>query len=241
MKLKKRSVLLCALLVVGLSVFFFRNAASGNSNLNEQEEKIMQWGELAQIKEEPAAESNDIIIEGNQAQIAELDLTQIVAERTEVLDETEEEATAFALTYLLEKEAIYFLAIDNGYDCTQQEVDEALAALRVDFEEADNYRDFLVYLEGLDQTPDAYWAAMQTDDGYRKDLVIGKYLDDEMASFMSANGFQMKDPDFYAAWNPYLETLKAQAVEQENYRVLDPAHQDLDEVIQDAGTTVPTR
>ena len=82
----------------------------------------------------------------------------------------EEEAVQSLLADLAFEKA----ARDAGYTVTDQEVDQYLQEMRESIRQAENYADYLTYIEGTGMTEDAYWESMAPL--YKREMLKGKYL-----------------------------------------------------------------
>ena len=82
----------------------------------------------------------------------------------------------------MEREALYLAATEAGYSTTQDEAQEIVNEMKESFHKADNFHDFLEYLDGAEMTEDEYWVR-QVD-------IVAK--ENTMAKFVNAQKEQLK-------------------------------------------------
>lgn len=125
-------------------------------------------------------------------------------------ENAEEEAVEFAE----ERAALYAEALKNGYEVTDEEVQEYLDELKSTLKETmseTEYRD-LVNAVGSEEE---YWA--YEFELYKVDLPIQKYVADKEAEFKEDSGIEDAD-ELDSEWVDEFEDLKDELVEKQGYR-----------------------
>lgn len=125
---------------------------------------------------------------------------------------SESEAAEKAISYSMEREAMYEKALQEGYDVTDAEVDAYLSELKSMMSTAENKTDIEALISQFD-SEEEYWQYQK--EVYRKNLPIQKYVS-ELQKQYDENG---KETDTAEEWNHYLEQYKREVVQEENYIV----------------------
>ena len=130
----------------------------------------------------------------------------------------QEDARKQAVLYVEEREALYQQAIEAGYTVTDQEVYDYLEKLKVFIEQSDNKEDAMAIIEQFDSEED-YWN--YEFEVYKKDLPIQKYMAAKEKEFKEVAPQAKSINEIEEEWQDYYEQIKAQAVENEEFKVVD--------------------
>ena len=130
----------------------------------------------------------------------------------------QEDARKQAVLYVEEREALYQQAIEAGYTVTDQEVYDYLEKLKVFIKQSDNKEDAMAIIEQFDSEED-YWN--YEFEVYKKDLPIQKYMAAKEKEFKEVAPQAKSINEIEEEWQDYYEQIKAQAVENEEFKVVD--------------------
>lgn len=212
MKKRKRiyiiiSVLAIAALLLGVYVI----AASSTSGF------FTDWGNLLNSNAR-SAQTETIYAQGIQSAIMNKDIEQ--AKNFYILSGMDENtAQKQAVDYVMKRDALYQAAIENGYEVTDQEVQDYIEELKVIISQSDNREDALNVMEQF-PSEEAYWEYEFTV--YKINLPIQNYVHDVEQAYKNKMIYseKMSPEDAEAAWQNYFESLKENLVRQQNYQVI---------------------
>ena len=129
-----------------------------------------------------------------------------------------EEARKQAILYVEEREALYQQAIEAGYTVTDKEVYDYLEELKQFINQSENKEDAMAIIEQFDSEED-YWN--YEFEVYKKDLPIQKYMAAKEKEFKEVAPQAKSINEIEEEWQEYYEQIKAQAVENEEFKVVD--------------------
>lgn len=173
--MKKRIVFIvssvCLFIIIGLC--FAIPSFAAKDQVRELIRKTGEIEKIASIKQAvPLMKGNKIYVDSNEV--------LILTEKYKLSGI--EDASEKALRFILEREALYLAATEAGYSTTQVEAQEIVNEMKESFHKADNFNDFLEYLNGAEMTEDEYWIK-QVD-------IVAK--ENTMAKFVNAQKEQLK-------------------------------------------------
>lgn len=182
---------------------------------NPQSAFLQKWGQI--LKSASTSDSQDIYAEGKNTTVRNKDIEQ--AKQFFILSGAEEEqAEKQAVEYVMEREALYHAAIQNGYEVTEQEVWDYLEELKVTLNTADNKEDFQNILNQFDSEKE-YWDFQFTV--YEKNLPIQNYVKDLEKQYMETQTYSEDGEDAERGWEEYFEKFKDSLKNDENYQIVD--------------------
>ncbi|MDD3361495.1 MAG: hypothetical protein PHW34_07480 [Hespellia sp.] len=204
---KKIGIILASLVLVMGIVLALTKAHHSSSSL------MAEWGmklrDFAGGKEEQ--DTSKVYAQGEHATVTQDEIEQ--AKQFFITSGlSESEAEEKAISYSMEREAMYEKALQEGYDVTDEEVDEYLNELKSMMSTAENKTDIEVLISQFD-SEEEYWQYQK--EVYRKNLPIQKYVSDLQQQY-DGNG---QETDTADEWNHYLEQYKTKVVQEENYIV----------------------
>ena len=173
--MKKRIVFIvssvCLFIIIGLC--FAIPSFAAKDQVRELIRKTGEIEKIASIKQAvPLMKGNKIYVDSNEV--------LILTEKYKLSGI--EDASEKALRFILEREALYLAATEAGYSTTQVEAQEIVNEMKESFHKADNFNDFLEYLNGAEMREDEYWIK-QVD-------IVAK--ENTMAKFVNAQKEQLK-------------------------------------------------
>ena len=130
----------------------------------------------------------------------------------------QEDARKQAVLYVEEREALYQQAIEAGYTVTDKEVYDYLEELKQFINQSENKEDAMAIIEQFDSEED-YWN--YEFEVYKKDLPIQKYMAAKEKEFKEVAPQAKSINEIEEEWQDYYEQIKAQAVENEEFKVVD--------------------
>jgi hypothetical protein len=131
-------------------------------------------------------------------------------------DISKQEAREKAISYSEEREALYEVAILNGYSVTDDEIWSYLKELKEIINTADNKDDLYAIMNSFDSEQE-YWDYQF--EVYQKNLPIQKYVEDLKAQYESQTGKIRGTLEFMNDFNSYYEKYKQNLVKKENYQL----------------------
>lgn len=133
----------------------------------------------------------------------------------------EDVALNFAIEYVKDINTLYQEALKNGYSVTQNEINEHLNQMKIEFQTAENKEEIYSYID-LFESEAAYWEFQF--EMFKKDLPIQKYISDKEYEFINKNlanelsgkaysnqAYYDKMAEFQEAWIDEFENLKNEA------------------------------
>ena len=207
--MKKKIQALCASLFMGILLFMAGVQTFAEPSYTS---KFSDWGNL--LKEN----GNEMIYaRGKNGVITNKEVEQAMMFYT-TFGMNQEDARKQAVLYVEEREALYQQAIEAGYTVTDQEVYDYLEKLKVFIEQSDNKEDAMAIIEQFDSEED-YWN--YEFEVYKKDLPIQKYMAAKEKEFKEVAPQAKSINEIEEEWQDYYEQIKAQAVENEEFKVVD--------------------
>lgn len=179
--------------------------------------KFSDWGNLLKQYANVEDEEETIYARGKNGVITNKEVEQAMMFYT-TFGMNQEDARKQAVLYVEEREALYQQAIEAGYTVTDQEVYDYLEKLKVFIEQSDNKEDAMAIIEQFDSEED-YWN--YEFEIYKKDLPIQKYMAAKENEFKEVAPQAKSINEIEEEWQDYYEQIKAQAVENEEFKVVD--------------------
>ena len=237
--MKKKIQALCASLFMGILLFMAGVQTFAEPSYTS---KFSDWGNLLKQYANDENGSEMIYARGKNGVITNKEVEQammfyttfgmnqedarkqavLYVEEREALYDTfgmsAEEARKQAILYVEEREALYQQAIEAGYTVTDQEVYDYLEKLKVFIKQSDNKEDAMAIIEQFDSEED-YWN--YEFEVYKKDLPIQKYMAAKEKEFKEVAPQAKSINEIEEEWQDYYEQIKAQAVENEEFKVVD--------------------
>ena len=109
-------------------------------------------------------------------------------------------------------------AIEAGYTVTDKEVYDYLEELKQFINQSENKEDAMAIIEQFDSEED-YWT--YDFEVYKKDLPIQKYMAAKEKEFKEVAPQAKSINEIEEDWQEYYEQIKAQVVENEEFKVVD--------------------
>lgn len=181
------------------------------------ETKFSDWGNLLKQYVNDENGNEMIYTRGKNGVITNKEVEQAMMFYT-TFGMNQEDARKQAVLYVEEREALYQQAIEAGYTVTDQEVYDYLEKLKVFIEQSDNKEDAMAIIEQFDSEED-YWN--YEFEVYKKDLPIQKYMAAKEKEFKKVAPQAKSINEIEEEWQDYYEQIKAQAVENEEFKVVD--------------------
>jgi len=181
------------------------------------ETKFSDWGNLLKQYVNDENGNEMIYTRGKNGVITNKEVEQAMMFYT-TFGMNQEDARKQAVLYVEEREALYQQAIEAGYTVTDQEVYDYLEKLKVFIEQSDNKEDAMAIIEQFDSEED-YWN--YEFEVYKKDLPIQKYMAAKEKEFKEVAPQAKSINEIEEEWQDYYEQIKAQAVENEEFKVVD--------------------
>lgn len=179
--------------------------------------KFSDWGNLLKQYANDENGNEMIYARGKNGVITNKEVEQAMMFYT-TFGMNQEDARKQAVLYVEEREALYQQAIEAGYTVTDQEVYDYLEKLKVFIEQSDNKEDAMAIIEQFDSEED-YWN--YEFEVYKKDLPIQKYMAAKEKEFKEVAPQAKSINEIEEEWQDYYEQIKAQAVENEEFKVVD--------------------
>ncbi len=181
------------------------------------ETKFSDWGNLLKQYANDENGNEMIYARGKNGVITNKEVEQAMMFYT-TFGMNQEDARKQAVLYVEEREALYQQAIEAGYTVTDQEVYDYLEKLKVFIKQSDNKEDAMAIIEQFDSEED-YWN--YEFEVYKKDLPIQKYMAAKEKEFKEVAPQAKSINEIEEEWQDYYEQIKAQAVENEEFKVVD--------------------
>lgn len=181
------------------------------------ETKFSDWGNLLKQYANDENGNEMIYARGKNGVITNKEVEQAMMFYT-TFGMNQEDARKQAVLYVEEREALYQQAIEAGYTVTDQEVYDYLEKLKVFIKQSENKEDAMAIIQQFDSEED-YWN--YEFEVYKKDLPIQKYMAAKEKEFKEVAPQAKSINEIEEEWQDYYEQIKAQAVENEEFKVVD--------------------
>lgn len=211
---EKKIQALCASLFMGILLFMAGVQTFAEPSYTS---KFSDWGNLLKQYVNDENGNEMIYARGKNGVITNKEVEQAIMFYT-TFGMNQEDARKQAVLYVEEREALYQQAIEAGYTVTDQEVYDYLEKLKVFIEQSDNKEDAMAIIEQFDSEED-YWN--YEFEVYKKDLPIQKYMAAKEKEFKEVAPQAKSINEIEEEWQDYYEQIKAQAVENEEFKVVD--------------------
>lgn len=211
---EKKIQALCASLFMGILLFMAGVQTFAEPSYTS---KFSDWGNLLKQYANDENGNEMIYARGKNGVITNKEVEQAMMFYT-TFGMNQEDARKQAVLYVEEREALYQQAIEAGYTVTDQEVYDYLEKLKVFIEQSDNKEDAMAIIEQFDSEED-YWN--YEFEVYKKDLPIQKYMAAKEKEFKEVAPQAKSINEIEEEWQEYYEQIKAQAVENEEFKVVD--------------------
>lgn len=211
---EKKIQALCASLFMGILLFMAGVQTFAEPSYTS---KFSDWGNLLKQYVNDENGNEMIYARGKNGVITNKEVEQAMMFYT-TFGMNQEDARKQAVLYVEEREALYQQAIEAGYTVTDQEVYDYLEKLKVFIEQSDNKEDAMAIIEQFDSEED-YWN--YEFEVYKKDLPIQKYMAAKEKEFKEVAPQAKSINEIEEEWQDYYEQIKAQAVENEEFKVVD--------------------
>ena len=130
----------------------------------------------------------------------------------------EQSAREEAIEYVMQREALYHAAIENGYSVTDEEVWAYIEELKRVIDSADNREDAMAVMSQFDSEED-YWNYEFMV--YQKNLPIQNYVYDLEQAFNQVSVYSDETTDGDdSGWQQYFEQIKEDLVSDEGYQIV---------------------
>lgn len=214
--MKKKIVIILASLVLIMGTALVSTKADNSSS-----SLMAEWGMKLKdfVGEEEEQDTPQVYAQGDYATVTQDEIDQ--AKQFFITSGlSESEAEEKAISYSMEREAMYEKALQEGYEVTDEEVDEYLNELKSMVSTAENKKDIEALISQFD-SEEEYWQYQK--EVYRKNLPIQKYVSDlqqqyyENEASVQSDAGDGQETDIANEWNHYLEQYKTETAQEENY------------------------
>lgn len=161
----KKSIVCIFICICVLSVVAVAISANDTNSL------FFKWGELEKQGAVAYSDSTSLAFQGDTIAVSKQEL-DLLTRRHEL--QGDDNSADLAKDYLLKREAMYQIALQNGCTVTDQEVADYIDSIKTSFQKAENYDDFQAFLDGADMTIDEYWDSQY--EVLKKELVVNQYV-----------------------------------------------------------------
>ncbi len=199
-----------AIIVIGVAVCACGNEKKDSANLFQRPDQ-----KYSETNKQQEAESPYVI--GKHVSVSKAEI-ESAADFYELSGLDREEAMEKAIAYMEEREALYYAAVKNGFNVTDEEVEAFLEELKEFIDSADNKQDALDIINQFD-SEEEYW--QMEFEVYKKDLPIMKLRDYLQQEFEKHSGTQSNsDMQQDAEWTTYYDNYKQSLVEGEAFEIV---------------------
>ena len=199
--MKKKIQALCASLFMGILLFMAGVQTFAEPSYTS---KFSDWGNLLKQYANDENGNEMIYARGKNGVITNKEVEQAIA-FYDTFGMSAEEARKQAILYVEEREALYQQAIEAGYTVTDKEVYDYLEELKQFINQSENKEDAMAIIEQFDSEED-YWK---------------KYMAAKEKEFKEVAPQAKSINEIEEEWQEYYEQIKAQAVENEEFKVVD--------------------
>ena len=117
----------------------------------------------------------------------------------------------------MEREALYLAATKAGYSTSREEAQLIVDQMKQSFHEAENFNDFLVYLEGAEMTEDDYWTKQV--DIVAKENTMAKFVNDQKDQLKLSKSID--DVQVEKLWKKTRDSIIKDQLREDNVQVLE--------------------
>jgi len=134
-------------------------------------------------------------------------------------DSSEEQALSTAINYTEKYETIWFKAISNGYEATDEEINARLRELKAIFVKTDSKEDIQEFINSFD-SEEAFWEYEYNV--YKKSIPIEKFRKDVLEKEFSESTAQIPGTEeYWQEWDKWFEDYQRDLVEQQAFNLAD--------------------
>ena len=205
--MKKKIQALCASLFMGILLFMAGVQTFAEPSYTS---KFSDWGNLLKQYANDENGNEMIYARGKNGVITNKEVEQAMMFYT-TFGMNQEDARKQAVLYVEQ-------AIEAGYTVTDKEVYDYLEELKQFINQSENKEDAMAIIQQFDSEED-YWN--YEFEVYKKDLPIQKYMAAKEKEFKEVAPQAKSINEIEEEWQEYYEQIKAQAVENEEFKVVD--------------------
>lgn len=159
--------------------------------------------------------SGELVVEADRFTVYESEITQVI-DRNNLFSNGSEATVEQGVLYLTVIKAVYQVALDEGYDVTDEEIAQMIAEDKESMDSGSGYDDFVTYTAAMGITTDEYWELLLTDQDYRREIVVDKYLQAMQDILYTESGYEEDTEEAKEAWEAQREQLGETAMRQQN-------------------------
>lgn len=126
-------------------------------------------------------------------------------------------AEQMALSQIIVKQSLYYYAINNGFIVNEEEIVKSLENNKAMIRQADNYSDFLDFLDGLGMDETQYWEDQY--ELYKLNYVVGQFKASVKESYIKENMDAMYGDALQSGACKEMLSIVQNAVEAENVTI----------------------
>ncbi len=126
-------------------------------------------------------------------------------------------AEQMALSQIIVKQSLYYYAINNGFIVNEEEIVNSLEKNKAMIRKADNYSDFLEFLDGLGMDEEQYWEDQY--ELYKLNYVVGQYKASVKENYIKENMDAMDADALQSGASEEMLGIAQNAVEAENIKI----------------------
>lgn len=229
-KIKRITIISVSLILLGaLSVLcvqanqndFFKNWGMDVKKHSDNNKQINKYGDFKVAKK--GIFSSEKTKLGNIEEIGKDVLVtdeQVSSAKDFYLNKGSDPKTASkdAIEYVKEENALYALAIANGFDVTQKEVVDYVNELKQTYKESENKEDMDKVISAF-KSEKEYWEYEYKV--YKKLLPIQKYIKSLEDKYMQENQNKYDEDKLSSMWEKKLENIKDNAVKKQHFKKVD--------------------
>lgn len=207
--LKKAAGVICLFLGIAFLAACQPETASASA---DPIDRMQKWGQAEHRIMEQYAAGDQIYAQGKTIAISRREL-EIIKARYEIDGEKDGEKAAYQ--YLVRREALLQLAIQNGYTVSEEDAREYVDAQKEAFATLEDPT-YSAYLEGLEMSVSEYWESQYTI--LKNELLTSKYLEDRRQQYVKEHNFPNWTSDDRKKWERFLDGMARDYADNDNIK-----------------------
>lgn len=220
MKLRKKSIVVILFIGFILSGSFIFSSIKADTIINDCASNIKD-----QLK---TNNKGSIVLKGKNITITEEEI-ELKEKAYELKNDTNPENAA--IQHLLERKVLLNKAIEMGFKATEEEVDQQISSVKEAVKDAENYNDYIDFMNQYDGGEDAYWQDIR--ETTKETLIINKYLNCEKEKYEQTNknsvsiaSAENSETNLLQGWNDQKDKIVKALIDKEYITVIDKQYKD---------------
>lgn len=188
-------------------------AVGAFASLDPVSNTMQRLGEIDRKNDHP--QTAGVAYAGDHITISKSEIEQFKA-RFLLAGEPSETAESAALKAIAIREIFCYRAEEFGIVRDNELFLQWLSDYRSSVESASNKDDFYAYVEGMQMTPEEYWAWAETSTEIQNEWYSSLFIQKLQEDFAAEHELEIGSPEFYEKWVEYFSAYKDESYDKEH-------------------------